>query len=115
MDTSSVIITASIVLAAMAFVVLVIFLVLTLLSVTKSLRRTEGLIDHSNEIAKNVNQKLHALDPFFNHVSEASQIVAKRECCEERVQEKEKRENMEVAASVLEFVEWGLMGAALVM
>lgn len=115
MDANSLIITISIVLAAIAFVVLVVFLVMTLLSVTKSLKRTERLIDNSNEIAKNVNEKLHVLDPFFNRVSEVGEIVEKKACCVERMDEEKKDKNMELAASVFEFVEWGLLGAALVM
>jgi len=109
-------ITLSIVLSALAFIILVIFLVVTLVLLAKSLKRTDRLIENSNEVAKNLGDKLHAFDPLFGHVSKVGEIVEER--AEESVREFEDehaRRHAEVAVSALEFVEWGLIGLSLVM
>ena len=116
------IIVISIALATIAFLILVVFLVMTLLALIKSLKKTEKLVEQSNDIARNVNEKLHVLDPLFNGVRRVNRIVEKQieeplhfaEEVEERCEHK-REERVEVAASILEFVEWGLVGLALVM
>lgn len=117
------IITISIALASIAFLILVIFLVIALVSLTKSLKRTEKLIENSNDIAKNLSQKLHTFDSFFNQFTKANRIVEKKgesplnlsEELLEGVDEEKRGERAEVAASILGFIEWGLVGLALIM
>jgi|GEM_PF-6160272 len=108
----------SVALAALAFIVLVVFLVIALVRLSRSLKRTEYLIEESNEIARNVNHKIHAFDPLFDQFSELShRIERKAEDFDEWDDDEEDnghQEKLQMAAVGLELLELGLVGWSLV-
>lgn len=100
----------SIAVVALAFAALVVFLILTLNTVRVSLKETDKLIRDTNQVVVDIERKIHSFDPIFKQVSKFGHSI---EHAAETVEIQKQEKVDKTVNTLMEVVEWGVLGASL--